>query len=182
MASPSPSRSGGSEANCGPAKARTLASSTGARVYALDGTAYGCAGKRQFRLGPFAYPHYNGVVRPIVVAGRIAAYIRQTSGYDTSSADVHVRNLADGKRPFESSATREGCGEGGQSVGSLVAKPDGHVAWIGVWVFGSCRFVEVHRRRTVLDRGRMIKIHSLKLQGSLLTWKHGSRTRHATLR
>lgn len=55
-AAPSPTRSDTVGASCGPATARTLASSTETRVYALNGAAYGCAGKRQFQLRPFGYP------------------------------------------------------------------------------------------------------------------------------
>jgi hypothetical protein len=42
--------------------------------------------------------------------------------------------------------------------------------------------VKVHRGDVVLDRGRTIHPDSLKLHGTLLSWKHGTQTRTATLR
>ena len=184
MAASSSARSGSGGAHCGSPKARTLAYSSDGRVYSLRGTVYGCAGKRQFRLGQSGSVSGEGVVAPIVVAGRVAAYVSETSGYDFARATVYVRNLADGRQLFNSPALRNSrtTGEGGQSVDSLVAKPDGNVAWIAKWEFNSAPIVEVHRRQNVLDQGRTIRAHSLTLHGSLLTWRHGSTTRHARLR
>jgi hypothetical protein len=122
----------------------------------------------------------------VVVAGTVAAYSDYVGGYDFVDAEVHVRSLADGKRLFDRPAiTYEPRAEPVESVDSLVAKPDGHVAWIAVstGIGGPThRLVEVHRGRTVLDHGPKIDPHSLKLQGTLLSWKHGSKTRHASLR
>lgn len=186
MAAPSSARSGWRGAKCGPAGARTLASSTEARVYALNGAVFGCAGKRQFRLGAQPGPDAReNVVHPVVVVGRLAAYGSVAWGYDFADAFVIVRNLADGKRLFYGRAiTDYQSAEPVESVGSLVAAPDGHVAWIVVahFVAGGQLRIEVHRGRMVLDDGRTIHAHSLKLHGTLLSWKHGSRTRHARLR
>lgn len=184
IAAPAPARSAASGAQCGPAKAHTLASSAEGRVYVLHSTVYGCAGTHQFRLGQLGSASGEGVVAPIVVAGRVAAYATDTSGYDFADAAVHVRNLVDGKWLFSSPALSNPrtTGEGGQSVDSLVAKPDGNLAWIAKWEFNGAPIVEVHRRQKVLDQGRTIRAHSLKLHGSLLSWQHGSKTRHARLR
>lgn len=178
MAASSSARSGSGGAHCGPVKARTLASSAEARVYALHRIVYGCAGKRQFRLGRY--------VHPVAVAGRLVAYGKQIGGYDFVWAYVRVRNLADGKRLFDSPAiTDDPRAEPIERVASLVAAQGGHVAWIAVstGIGGpSHRIVEVHRRDTVLDSGPRIHPRSLKLHGSLLSWKHGSKTRTARLR
>jgi hypothetical protein len=169
---------------CGPANARTLASSPRARVYALRKAVYGCAGKTRYRLGSVPSPQVDDYVSRVVVAGRLAAYASGYKGYDFTSATVVVRNLADGKQLFNSPALSnpQATGETTQSVDSLVVRPDGNVAWIAKWQFYSPPIgVEVHRRKGMLDHGRTIRSGSLKLHGSLLSWKHGSRTRHAKL-
>ena len=164
-----------STASCGPANGRTLASSSQARVYAgRKGVVYGCAGRRQFRLGRRQPPCYPCVGR-VVVAGKIAAYVLGYPGYDSNFCEVVVRRLADGKRLATYNATRMGPFS---SVPSLVARPDGHVAWIAV----GGGIPEVHRDRTILDSGGTIQPHSLRLHGTLLTWRHGSKTRHARMR
>jgi hypothetical protein len=167
-----------STASCGPANGRTLASSSQARVYeGRKGVVYGCAGTRQFRLGRrdvSGRPCLPCVGR-VVVADRIAAYVFGYPGYDSNFCEVVVRRLSDGKRLATYNATRKGPFS---SVPSLVARPDGHVAWIAV----GGGIPEVHRDRTILDSGRKIQPHSLRLHGTLLTWKHGSKTRHARMR
>jgi hypothetical protein len=177
-------QAGAGEGNgCGPANAHTLASSPQARVYALHKAVYGCAGKTRYRLGAVPSPLGEDFVSRVVVAGRLAAYASEISGYDFAWATVLVRNLADGKQLFDSPALSNQLttGEGTQSVGSLVVRPDGNVAWIAKWEFLSSPIVEVHRRKGMLDHGRTILPGSLRLHGSLLTWKHGSTTRHASL-
>lgn len=170
-----------STASCGPPEARTLASSSQARVYALKGADYGCAGKRQFRLGRWKSPCAPCVDR-VVVAGTLAAYVLDYPGYDNSTSDVLVRRLTDGKRLSwyrASTAT----GETFQAVTSLVVSPDGGVAWIsaasGIGISG--RQIEVHRGKSILDHGRTIAPHSLKLHGTVISWRHGSKTRTASL-
>lgn len=147
-------------------------------MYELKEVDYGCAGKRQFRLGRH--------ILPVVVVGRLAAFGSVVGGYDFVWAYVHVRDLANGKRLFESRAiTDDRRAEPSQSVDSLVAAADGRVAWIVVsnGIGGPPhRIVEVHRGPYVLDRGQTIHPYSLKLRGTLLRWKHGSKTRHARLR
>jgi hypothetical protein len=179
LAAPSPSHRRGGD--CGAAKGHTLASSTEARVYSFRRTVYGCAGRRQFRLGGRGYP-----VSPVVVVGRLAAYGKYEGGYDFVFAYVVVRNLADGTQLFHHRAVNdEPRAEPSEWVGSLVAARDGHVAWIGVsrGIGGPPqKIAEVHSDRTVLDSGSTIGQDSLRLHGSLLSWKHGSQTRTARLR
>lgn len=166
-------------AHCGPASARTLASSQEARVYTVHKAVYGCAGSRQFRLDR---PH--SPVGVVVVVGKLAAFARYFEGYDFTSASVIVENLTDGKRLWDGEAfPRDPQGEYDQRVGSLVARPDGHVAWIvSSTMLGADKIVRVFRGRDVLDSGRAIRTHSLRLHGTRLSWKHGSRTKTAQLR
>lgn len=170
-------------ASCAPAQGHTLASSSLARVYALRGIAYGCAGMPQFRLGRL--DHCSECIGPVVVAGALAAYGRTFVGIDTSTSEVVVRSLEDGKRVSANPAIT-GCRrqlEAGQFVGSLVARPDGDVAWIAVsQSITGARCTQVHSGTQLLDSGRAIAPHSLRLHGSLISWKHGSMTRTARLR
>jgi hypothetical protein len=165
-------------ASCGPTHARTLASSRQARVYeGRRGIVYGCAGKRQFRLGRMQ-TGCNPCVDRVVAAGTLAAYVKSWLGYDNTVCEVIVRRLTDGKRIAAYAAVG---GAEFQAVPSLVARPDGHVAWIGVG-HGFSPGTAVERDGAILDHGFAIHPRSLKLHGTLLSWKHGSKTRHARLR
>jgi NADPH:quinone reductase-like Zn-dependent oxidoreductase len=135
------------------------------------------AGKRQFRLGRMQTGCNPCVVR-VVVAGTIAAYVKSWLGYDNNDCEVIVRRLTDGKRIAAYSAVG---GAEFQAVSSLVARPDGHVAWIGVGQ-GFSPGTAVQSDGAILDHGFAIRPHSLKLHGTLLSWKHGSKSRHASLR
>jgi hypothetical protein len=164
-------------ASCGPPQARTLASSSQARVYVgHKGFLWGCAGKRQFRLGN-RKRGCDPCVGRVVVPGTVAAYVSCFGGYDNTACAVIVRRLTDGKRLAAYAAAG---GAEFQSVPSLVARSDGHVAWIGVGK-GFSAGIAVRRDGTILDHGRTIDPHSLTLHGTLLSWKHGSETRHARL-
>jgi hypothetical protein len=72
-------------------------------------------------------------------------------------------------------------------VTSVVVKPNGAVAWIGVAssIISHRSQVEVDAASgassRVLERGSRIDPHSLRLRGSLLTWSDGGRTRSASL-
>ncbi len=149
-----------------------------ARVYVGHrGFVWGCAGKQQFRLGSMKRG-CDPCVGRVVVAGTIAAYISGYGGYDNSVVSVLVRRLTNGKRLADYAAAG---GAEFQSVTSLVARPDGHVAWIGVGK-GFSAGIAVQRDGMILDSGAKIRPHSLKLHGIQLSWKHGSQTRHARLR
>lgn len=179
-------------ASCGPAQAPTVASSSRARVYALEGVAYGCAGERQFRLGQLQ-PQFGIYVDKVRVAGVFAAFERTFCCSDFSYGEVVVRNLRDGERVSDDPSTLLSTGvEDVDRVSSLVLRADGDVAWITVsrWIVG-CNpanprcvsfGIQVLTGRKVLDSGRTIHPGSLKLHGSLLSWKHGSMTRTARLR
>ena len=179
-------------APCGPAKGRTLAASSQARVYVSAGAVYGCSGRthRTTRLGQSASCIRTPRAGPAAVAGSLAGYGLQTCGIDTGSASVVVRRLSDGAvlRTLPASAgTRRP--ESYQSVLAIVLKPNGAAGWIA-----GVRSIVSHtaqrqvlaagagRAGRVLDSGGAIGPASLALHGSRLTWKNGGQTRSAPLR
>jgi hypothetical protein len=165
---------------------------------------YGCTGKTQFRLGQNV--RCADCIGPIRVAGVLVAYGRTIGGYDTVTARVTVRSLANGKRLFDSLALREGDsppqGQSAEVVTSLVLVRNGDLGWIAEDTFSSPRIIEVHRAqvclahrsqsrprcwhaelpgRTLLDSGPPIHARSLRRRGSDLSWRHGSTMRTARL-
>jgi hypothetical protein len=179
--------------DCGPAHARTVANSAQARVYTVGGSAYGCAlpAGRRFRLGStLGFPQSRTHLGLVSVAGRIVAYAVTAFGVDTSGTNVLVRRLTDGALLGSYPATTEPFAESFSSVGSIAVKSDGAVAWIGrVSAIGRNQpAIQVFeapvsaRQGKQLDSGGGIALGSLRLQGSTLSWRHGSATRHATLK
>jgi hypothetical protein len=177
-------------AHCGPSSAHTLAASSVGRVYALGGIAYGCSstGTMSYKLGQRRTCLGTPLVGPVTVTGELAAYGLESCGVDTGLTQVVVRRLTDGKQLQSLPATTGFLlPESYQSVDSLVLKGDGAVAWIGIAhsIVASRREIEVQkadkRGQSRLDSGSSIKIGSLRLHHSTLTWKHGSTTRSATL-
>jgi hypothetical protein len=177
---------------CGPAGARTISSSGQARAYSCHGDVYGCSlpHGRSFRLGSTARSLHESRVQPVVIAGADAAYGLASFGVDTVSATVIVRRLTDGRRLVDFAATRSGLVEGVQSVRSLALNSNGAVAWIGVAhsIVAHREVIEVHAVASgsgsadrVLDSGPQVAPTSLRIHGSMLTWRHGATTRHATL-
>jgi hypothetical protein len=184
-----PPRSG--HVPCGPASARTLAASSSARVYASGGSVFGCstraAGSTQ--LGQVRSCIGRPQVGPAVVKGELAAFGLRRCGVDTGQASVVVERL-DTRRTLHSASAFTGRlrPESYTQVTSLVLKPDGSVAWIGTAasvVNPNSQSVEVHALGRaggrVLDSGAAIAVGSLRLHGSVLSWRHGSRTRNARL-
>jgi hypothetical protein len=179
----SAARSGG--AACGPSHGQTIAADSVARVYSLNGKVYGCAGPKQYLLGRASLCIGSARVGPVVIAGRLAAYGLERCGVDTGFTEVIVRSLADGRQRSSAAAiTGPLRPESYESVGSLVLRPDGAVAWIadGRSIVGGPARIEVHKGMALLDTGGGIALGSLKLHGSKLTWKHGPKTRTASLR
>jgi len=152
---------------------------------------FGCsfARGRSFRLGSATRSIQESRVDPVAVAGNYAAYGLSNFGVDTVRTDVVVRRLSDGTRLADFPATRAAVAEGFQSVGSLAVRSDGAVGWIGSErsIMRRGQSIEVHSAGAaasadrVLDSGSQVVPQSLRLHGSLLTWKHGAATRHATL-
>lgn len=177
---------------CGAASARTLASDGVARVYSQHGRVYGCAAAdhKSFRLGQASGTPDQKRVGPVALAGVEAAYGLTTSGVDTISAKVIVRRLTDGRVLHRHNAiTGPQPAEFYEKVDAVVVKGDGSVAWtadggsiISHWRRG--RQVEKvdHTGQTLLDHGLGIRLRSLRLSGSQLTWRDGGTTRSARLR
>jgi hypothetical protein len=158
-------------------------------VYSLHQTIYGCsvARGRSFRLGHAPRAVVESRIGSVAVGGDLAAYAIQSFGVDTASASVVVRRLTDDRKVKELRATRAVGVEAFQSVGSVVVRASGAVAWIGLEhsIVGGSTAIEVHASGAggdqVLDSGSRIDPTSLRLHGSRLSWSDGGATRHATL-
>jgi hypothetical protein len=176
---------------CDPHGSSTLAAGPKARVYAVDKTVYGCAYStgKAWRLGNSSSCEGSALIEAVHVAGVLAGYGAERCGIDFGTASVIVRRVTDGKPLVDEAATLAETGaESYQVVDSLVLKADGSVAWIGVGssiISQGKRAIEVRRvergNETLLDSGAAIHSESLRLRGSMLTWKHGRQTRSATL-
>jgi hypothetical protein len=186
----STSHGDGADSSCAPARARVLASDAVAEVFDLSGTVYGCAGqaRNSYRLGTSRFCNNADLVGPVALSGSVAAYGVMRCGVDTGEAQVAVRRLTDGKLLHTAEATSHVPGpEAYQSVGSVVVRTDGAVAWIGAArsIISRRRLVEVHRldRRggAILDQGAGIAASSLRLRGLRLSWTDSGRRRSATL-
>lgn len=162
-----------------------------ARVYQAGNAVYGCAapGGRSLRLGNATRTIDEMRAGPVAVAGVLAAYGLTSFGVDTIRAEVVVRRLTDGRQLQTFAATKATGAESFQSVGSVVVKPDGSVAWIAhVSSIGArAQATEVHSALAggpdvVLASGSGIDLYSLRLRGSTLSWREDGLTRRATLR
>ncbi len=121
----------------------------------------------------------------------MSAYGFTTSGVDTGFAEVIVRRLDDGRQLRVAPATMKPLApESFQSVDSVVVKLDGAVAWTAhaSSIIRRGTDIEVERAdargHALLDSGSGpgIDVHSLRLHGSTLSWRHRTVTRSASLR
>ena len=160
-----------------------------ARVYSVGQGVYGCAagGRGALRLGAVARSIREGRAGPIALAGTTAAYGYTRFGVDTVSSEVVVRRLTDGATLANLPSIRLVGAESFESVQSIVVKADGAVAWIAsvTSILSHRDRFEVHSARgssdSLLDSGPGIAPTSLRLNGSALSWRHGTATRRATL-
>jgi hypothetical protein len=179
----------GSASRCGPVAGRTIAADAVARVYTVGDAVYGCAsgGAKSYKLGQLGSCIASSRVSAVKVAGRLAAYGLERCGVDTGFTEVVVRRLTNGAQLRSLPATSPPGAESFQSVDSLVLKADGAVAWIGIGssIVGHGRVIEVRKAdrsgKALLDSGSSVDPRSLRLHRSVLTWKHASSTRSATL-
>lgn len=186
-------RRSGPDVACGPAHATTLAADHLARIYSDGGNVFGCTrgGDERFRLGTATHSMSEGRAGPIALAGTDAAYGLTYYGVDTISAQVDVRSLTDG-HVVRSHAAISGSApaEFVEAVDAIVVKRDGSVAWIAhvssiPSAHSASTEVEKSDRtsRVLLEKEPSgIKLHSLRLVGSQLTWRYESATRSASLR
>src|ERR1019366_4300653 len=110
----------------------------------LDGWVNGCAGHgRGYRLGAAGTTCIAAHrVAPIRLAGGSVAYGLTSCGVDVGTTQVIVRRLSDGRQLVDDPANSLPLGpESYESLGSLVVRADGDVAWIAV---GSS--IGTHRR------------------------------------
>ena len=131
----------------------------------------------------------EGRVGPIALAGVDVAFGRTYSGVDVVTANVLVENLTDGRILRSNPATVGNFGpESAQQVQSVVVRPDSSVAWIATVssVTSHSGATQVRKsdrtQRTSLDSGPKIKLDSLRLHRSKLSWRDGSITKTARLR
>ena len=159
-------------------------------MYALHNAVYGCTDRtrKTTTLGNTTVCVAAARVDRVALAADVVAFGVDRCGVDTGSTSVVVRRLSDGKRLAAYAAVNgPGLVESYQSIGSIVVKSDGAVAWIGAEhsIIGRGSQIEVdgvqHGKRAVLDSGSGIVGSSLRLRGSTLTWRHASTTRAATL-
>ena len=179
-----------SSAACGPAADHTLASSRSARVYTVGRQVYGCAadgGGRRFVLGNTTLCIHSVVVQAVAVAGRLAAFGAETCGVDTGSTVVRVRRLTDGRTLFAYSATRAPGPESYTTVSAIVTDQSGDVAWIArsSSIVRHAQSTAVYAAKGAvvrqLDAGAAIVPGSLRLSGTTVYWRSGSRRRSAPL-
>jgi hypothetical protein len=173
------SSAGSAIVHCGPAAGQTLARSSQARVYASGQTLYGCAqgGHHAIRLGSTSACIRGASVGQVAVAGKLAAYAVRRCGVDTSSSQVVVRRLTDGRQLSASDAFHGNPGpESFQSVSAIVVSASGTAGWI---VSSSSIATHLHSSEVVaagagsprvLDSGTGVAFSSLRLSHGTLSW------------
>ncbi len=174
-----------SGAGCAPAGSSVRASTRDAQVYALQGLVYACsvAGQKRVLLGRGTLCVGSARVQRVALAGAVVAYALERCGVDTGSATVTVLEVSSGlklsSRPALSGPVPP---ESYPSIGSLLVRRDGAVAWIasGRSIIGHGESVEVHRGGALLDSGPGIVQSSLRARGGTLSWRHGTSTRRAS--
>jgi hypothetical protein len=173
---------------CAPPGARIIRTDSRAQLYALRQVVYGCDDQthRSTALGNATACIAAARVDRTALAGSIVAYGVDRCGVDAGYTTVVVRRLSDGKRLHSYAAVGgPGLVESYQSIGSIVVKRGTAVAWVGAErsIIGRGSWVEVdgvqHGKRTLLDSGTGIIGSSLRLRGSMLSWRHASATRTA---
>ena len=158
--------------------------------------AYGCL----YRRGELV--RLSGAVGSYTLAGKYVAYFLRF--YELESGPVYrvmVRDLRTGgfrhiEAAYSDLPQQAGPDDGyvASKIRGLVLKRNGSVAWLSCFAkpSGGCpapaEDVEWEawradtRGRKLLDASADVRLRSLRLEGSSLTWRHGTHTRTATLR
>jgi hypothetical protein len=187
---------------CRPAGARILLASALATVFSTGGYLYGCLLARGVPEPLNAGPVDDSVFpsSTMTLAGPFLAY-----GYNYFSEIDEVSTVAvlDLRDPEYGSGMTRSASMEKTEYGRLLAtklRTNGAVAWIScpggysgspparacrrggglvkhVWVYGSRRLDP-----RLVDRGRMIRPATLRLRGSLLSWRNGRKLHRARLR
>jgi hypothetical protein len=171
---------------CAPAGAQIKLSNSRAQVYALSKAIYACdrSTRRTTKLGQTTICNVTARVDNLALAGDVVAYGLDRCGVDTGSTTVVVRRTSDGTRLHSLAAiTGPSLVESYQSINALVVTAKGAVAWIATdsSIIGRGKRIEVHANGRLLDSGPAIKVGSLRLHGSKLSWRDGAKTRTARL-
>jgi hypothetical protein len=174
---------------------RTIRRTARLRIYTvrtpIDGEVYettvAClfAAGRQVRLDE---PEVVEADEPFRLVGSLLAYKYEFLADGPSDATTFVRvvDLRTGRQRYRLCALGPGsCGEDGASaeLRVLVMLPSGGAAWTAT-VGPDCFVVKAdagHAPRILDEAEGRIHAGSLQLSGNRLTWKHGSKTRSATL-
>ena len=139
--------------------------------------------------------HFDPIVHldRIALAGRyvaFSAWVEEPAGSETIES-VNFRNLRNGRHRRLRAVSRDAAANtGDEFVTSLVAKPNGSIAWIAQRedpeLLYQVNALEAGRdnRRTKLDEGSAIGPHSLGLSsnGARVYWTRGGDPRSAPLR
>ncbi len=179
---------------CGPANGETLLAEPKARIYGAGGLnplepgrperVYGClvSTGRSIKLSPL--PRTSRWGAPVMYgpfaldAPWAAGGVGQQTGRDSRENSISARNLRSGQRK----SCYVGNGHSPRASGgvrSIVLKRNGSFAWSGHSRIGEVTGGELPPPKVVacdstgehvLDSGPGIDLHSLKLQGSRLTW------------
>ncbi len=162
-----------------------MAADRSAQVYSWRGVVYACDARRRtgVRLGRSTLCVGSSRVERVALAGDVVGYAVERCGVDTGSAAVKVLKASGGmslsSRPALSGPVPP---ESYPSIGSLIVRRDGSVAWIASSrsIIGHGELIEVHRGQALLDSGPSIVPSSLRARGSTLSWRHGTATRTAS--
>lgn len=187
-------------AGCGPRGASTLVEGARIRVYAVIGRShdsgravpllFGCLepnGRPRLlgsaRSGTQVYRHKAlpfANVRTLRMHAPWVAYAAISSGVDTWSLAVRVRNLrTNARRNCPIAVTR--APERGPSLTGIEVSGGGAVAWIGTRDSQRQVVSCTAAGEQILDEGLGIALHSLTLRGSLLSWRDGGEAHLARL-
>lgn len=162
-------------------------------VFSVAGGTYACSRRtgRKYRLAGSRPCVGEGseLSGPVRIAGDLVGYGLLTCHIDAGVAEVIVRSLRTGRVIRRDPALFDAGGaEPSESIAALVLQRGGNVGWIATATHPAGEgppMIEVHRatsRGAVrLDSGASIAPRSLRLRGSLMTWRDGSAVRSASL-
>jgi hypothetical protein len=196
IGSPATPATAGSAA-CAAPRSAPIVTTSRARVYeASGGRVFACSYRygRRVLIGPA--PDVIELFAPYAVNSRHVAFLQ---GYFEGTAayyDVVEYDLKTGRLRFEEqNGPSDDCGGdddcGASSVGRLLMKPNGSLAWVACYTNGhGCRhgpYAILRRDRRgpkLLDQGGRIEPRSLRLTrgGRRVVWRKRGELRHATLR
>jgi hypothetical protein len=176
---------------CGPTSARTLSFGRLGRAYAVGSTVYACSARthQRTRLGDSTNCEGALLAAPVVVSGDYVAYGAEWCGVDFGSTSLVVRRLSSGMQVSHTPALKNPrpMVEAFTTVDTLALGPNGAAAWISSEsspAFSQGTVIQVDELDPglkPLDSGAGIRLRSLRLHGSTLTWNHNAHTRTASL-